>query len=140
MNKSNLAVAAVFLALGICLVATARQLPPGMGPLPGPGFFPGVVGAVIVLLSGLLLAASLRKARGGDLRITNAKALAMTAVLLTLYLLLWGKVPFAIRTVVFVVLFLRCLGQRWRSALTVAVVLTAAVVLAFQYGLRVNLQ
>ena len=140
MNRTNLLVAAVFGALGIYLAITAWQLPAGMGRLPGPGFFPGVIGAAIILLAGLLLAASLRQARGGGFRIANAKALAVTTALLAAYLLLWGQVPFAVRTVVFVILFLRCLGQRWRPALAVALVLTAGVVLAFQYGLRVNLQ
>jgi hypothetical protein len=141
MNRINLLVAAVFGALGIYLAITAWQMPAGMGRLPGPGFFPGIIGAAMLLLCLLLLAGQVRGvAAGPPAAFANAKSLAVTAALLAAYLLLWGQVPFAVRTVVFVILFLRLLGQRWRSALAVALVLTAGVVLAFQYGLRVNLQ
>ncbi|MCP5117317.1 MAG: hypothetical protein GY953_41365 [bacterium] len=139
MNRVDFGVAAIFGALGIYLVVSASQLPPGMGRLPGPGFFPAVLGGAMIVLALGLLAACLR---GGAAAVTlaNRWQLAVVIALLLLYLAGWSVIPFALRTVAFVVLFLRFLGQRWRTAAAVAVALTAAVVLAFQYGLHVSLQ
>lgn len=132
-------VAALFLALGIALLAAASALPPGIGRLPGPGFFPAAVGAAILVLAGCLLAGSLRRREPpAESRPANTRLLAGAAALLFLYLLLWEVVPFAIRTPLFLVVFLRMAGERWRSSVAVSLVLTAAVLLAFQYGLRVS--
>jgi hypothetical protein len=140
VNRTDLAVALLFFLLGGYLVLSARELPPGMGRLPGPGFFPSVVGVVIIGLAAALLAASLRSKGHTHFRVENKTALAITAALLLVYLLLWGRMNFAVRTGFLLVIFLRFLGERWKSSLVVAAVLTLAVLLAFQYGLRVDLQ
>ena len=138
MNRTDLAVGLIFLLLGICLLVSSFGFPPGMGPLPGPGFYPGIVGAAIMLLAASLVAGSLRSAGVGSFAVENRRAIAVTAGLLALYIALWGVIPFAIRTVLFVVVFLRLLGQRWKPAIAVSLVLTAVVLAAFQYGLRVD--
>jgi len=61
---------------------------------------------------------------------------ALTAV----YLAMWGTGLFALRTAVFLALFLRLVGQSWRAGVSVSAALTAVAVLAFQIGLRVNLE
>jgi hypothetical protein len=131
--------AALFLALGAALLAGAAVLPPGIGRLPGPGFFPAAVGAITIVLGGFLMAASFgqRRASAPETRV-NLRLLACGAALLFLYILLWEVVPFALRTALFLAVFLRLAGERWRSALAVSLVLTGAVLLAFQYGLRVS--
>ena len=139
MRRQNLAVAGVFLLLGLYLVLSAWQLPAGMGRLPGPGFFPAGIGGATLVLAGLLLVGSWHRTGAAGGTLANRRDLGLTVVLIVLYLLAWGWIPFAARSVIFVVVFLRLLGQGWRASATVAVVLTAAVVLAFQYGLRVNL-
>lgn len=138
MNRTDLAVGLIFLFLGICLLVSSFGFPPGMGPLPGPGFYPGIVGAAIMLLAASLVAGSLRSAGSASFAVENRRAIAVTAGLLALYIALWGVIPFAIRTVLFVVVFLRLLGQRWKPAIAVSLVLTAVVLAAFQYGLRVD--
>jgi hypothetical protein len=110
-----------------------------MGRLPGPGFFPRIIGAVTALLAGGLLWTAVRGGAGEDVSIGGRRALAITVGMLAVYLLLWGVVPFPIRTIAFVTLFLRLVGERWLRAVVVATVLTAAVTAAFQYGLRVSL-
>lgn len=144
MRSRDLAVAAAFFVLGWCLVASAARFPPGVGGLPGPGFFPGLVGAAMMALAVALASSRLRRgqpaapARFGKPAASYAPfltALALTA----LYLGLWGRIPFALRTAVFVAVFLRSQAQPWRSSIQTAAVLTAAVMVAFQYGLRVDL-
>lgn len=134
--------AAGFLALGAGLAASSFALPEGVGRLPGPGFFPRVIGGAMVLLSLGLLWQSRRPApapEGGE-PAADARGVLGAIGLLALYLLLWGTGLFALRTAVFLLLLLRFLGQPWKTALAVAVPVTAAVVLAFQVGLGVSLE
>jgi len=138
VNRSDFVVGAVFLVVGVYLLISSFGFPPGMGPLPGPGFYPGIIGAVIILLAVTLLAGSLRSADKGHFLVENRRAIALTAGLMALYIAFWGVIPFALRTVLFVVVFLRLLGQRWKPAIMVSLVLTAVVLAAFQYGLRVD--
>ena len=140
MSRSSLAVAAAFLLLGIYLVGSASWLPAGVGGLPGPGFFPRVIGSVTILLALGLLIQTARRRGGGGLGLANARGIGGTIGLLFLYLLFWGSGWFALRTAVFLALLLRFLGQRWTASVAVGLALTAAVVGAFQYGLRISLE
>jgi hypothetical protein len=140
MSRSNLAVAAAFLLLGVYLVASASALPAGVGRLPGPGFFPQVIGSVTMMLAVALLIQTARRRDGGDFEVANTQGIAGAIGLVFLYLLLWGSGWFALRTAVFLALLLRFLGQRWTASIAVALALTAAVVGAFQYGLRISLE
>lgn len=140
MNRPNLVLGIILAVLGSGLVFSATQFPPGMGRLPGPGFFPALIGAAILALAGFLIAVSLRSSSSRSFALANHWQLAWTAALVGAYLLAWGWIPFPVRTGVLVIVFLRLLGQRWRTSVTVAAVLTTAVVLAFQHGLRVDLQ
>ncbi len=139
MKRANYLVAGSFLALGVYLLVSGMLLPAGMGRAPGPGFFPELIGAVIVLLAlSLFLETSRLKAAGFELG--NPRAVAGAIGLTFLYLLLWGTGLFPLRTAVFLALLLRFLGQRWKASLSVAAILAAAVTLAFQFGLRVSLE
>jgi len=139
MNRTDLAAGAIFLLLGAYVLISSFGFPAGMGPLPGPGFFPAVIGAAILVFALALAAAGLRGAGAAEFRLENRPALAVTVALLAGCLLLWDVVPFAARNLVFVVLFLRFLGQGWRTSLIAGAVMTGAVLLAFQYGLRIDL-
>ena len=91
MNRPNVVVAAGFLLLGLYLLMSSFALPAGMGGLPGPGFFPQVIGAVITALAALLLAQSLRAEDEQALVFENKAAVAGAAGLTFAYLLLWGS-------------------------------------------------
>jgi putative tricarboxylic transport membrane protein len=132
-------VGASFLVLGIALVASSYALPPGLGRVPGPGFFPRVIGGVMLLLSASLLWQARRPAPAPSTGGADTRTVLFVVGLLFLYLLAWGTGPFAVRTAVFLLLLLRGLGQPWRAALTLSLSLTAVVILAFQLGLRVPL-
>jgi hypothetical protein len=53
---------------------------------------------------------------------------------------LWGSGLFALRSAVFLALFLRLLGETWKTSVAVSAVLAAGVTLAFQFGLRISLE
>ena len=132
-------VAVSFLALGIALVVSSYALPPGLGRLPGPGFFPRVIGGAMLLLSLGLAWQARRPATAPSTGRGDTRTVLFVVGLLFLYLLLWGTGPFAARTALFLLLLLRGLGQPWRAAVTLSLALTAVVILAFQIGLRVPL-
>jgi hypothetical protein len=111
-----------------------------MGRLPGPGFFPRVIGGVMVLLSLALLWRSRRGGAPESEAPADLRTVAGVVGLLFVYLLLWGTGLFPLRTAVFLLILLRFLGQSWRSGLTVSLSLTVVIVLAFQIGLRVSLE
>ena len=139
MMRVDAVVGGLFVAFGGALLASGASFPPGVGGLPGAGFFPQVIGGLTVLLAGALLAGQ-RKRRPEGLSIANPRQVLGTAVLLLVYLLLWGSGFFVVRTVVFLLLTLRFLGQRWSSAVGYSVALTAFVYLAFDAGLNVSLE
>lgn len=138
MNRSDLGVALAFLLLGALLSIWTAALPPSLGGLPGPGFFPRMIGVAMLALASLLFAQAWRRPAPPGGR-AQAKQALVTILLLAAYLALWDPVPFALRTLLFAALYLRCLGQSWRAAVQVALGLTIFVVAAFQYGLRVGL-
>ena len=146
MNRTNFAVAVCFLALGGFLVVASSGLPDGLGGLPGPGFFPQVIGAVVLLLSGALLFRAVRPNaadsadEAAQFLIENRAAILGAIGLTFVYLALWGTGLFALRTAVFLALFLKFLGQRWKVSIAVSAVLTITVTAAFQVGLRVSLE
>lgn len=139
-NRTDLIVGSLFLALGLYLAVSASALPAGSGGLPGAGFFPRIIGAVMVLLSAALLVSVLRGASTTTFDLSHGRVIGGVAGLTFVYLLLWGTGLFALRTFVFLVLFLRFLEQSWHASLTVAGALTATIAAAFQYGLRVSLE
>lgn len=140
MNRKELIVGGAFLMLGIAFVASSYALPEGMGRLPGPGFFPRVIGGAMALLSLALLWRARRGEEAADAAPADLRTVLGVVGLLFLYLLLWGTGLFPVRTAVFLLVLLRFLGQSWRSGLTVSLSLTAVIVLAFQIGLRVSLE
>lgn len=140
MTQREMAAGGLFLALGLALVASGQGFPPGVGGLPGAGFFPQAIGGFMSLLAIGVLA---RRGESGDdksVAATNFRQVAGTAALLGAYLLLWGTGFFAARTAIFLLLTLRFLGQRWTPALGYSVVLTAFAYLAFDTGLNVSLE
>jgi hypothetical protein len=140
MSPLDRIVAVAFAVLAGLLLLGSWLLPPGVGRLPGPGFFPGSIGGVMLALSiALLVRPSTAESTGsllrGDLRLAGIAALITFA-----YLALWGTGFFFLRTVLFLYLFLRILGEKPRAGVGVALALAAAVILAFQYGLHVALE
>ncbi len=129
-----------FLGLGLFLAASGLRLPPGVGSLPGAGFFPLSTGVLMALLACALLLDRRLGPDGVSREIGNARQVVGTATLLFGYLSLWGTGFFLIRTVVFLSFTLRFLGQTWPKCLGFAIVLTVIVYFSFHMGLNVALE
>ena len=140
MSHPDRIVAAAFAVLAGLLLFGSWLLPSGMGRLPGPGFFPGVIGAAMMALSVALVVRPSAAETAGSLLRGEMRTAGIAALLTFGYLALWGSGFFFLRTVLFLYVFLRILGEKPRAGIAVALVLTAAVTLAFQYGLHVTLE
>lgn len=140
-NRRDIVVALCFLLLGGYLVVTALGLPAGVGRLPGAGFFPLVTGVVTLVLTALLFVQTWRRREeAAPAETAHWTAIGGVIGLTFFYLLLWGTGLFWLRTVVFLALFLRLLGEAWKTSFLVSATLTVAVTLAFQVGLRISLE
>lgn len=140
MSGPDRIVAVSFVILSGLLLFGASLLPEGIGRLPGPGFFPTSIGGVMLALSLALLARPAAAEAAGSLMRGDLRTAGVATLLTFAYLALWGTGFFFLRTVLFLFLFLRLLGEKPRTGAAVALALTAVVTAAFQYGLHVTLE
>lgn len=140
MSRPDRIVAAAFAVLAALLLFGSWLLPEGIGRLPGPGFFPMSIAGVMLALSLALLVRPAAAESGGSLLRGDLRLVAIASLITFAYLALWGTGFFFLRTVLFLYLFLRLLGEKPRAGIAVALVLTAVVTAAFQYGLHVALE
>ncbi len=140
MNRTNIVVAGCFLALGAYLAVSSLWLPPGLHGLPGPGFFPRVIGILMIMLSIVLATSALRSVSATPFKLDIKPSLAGTVGLAFIYLLLWGTGGFPVRTAIFLAFLLRLFGERWRISLIVGAALATAITLGFQFGLRLTME
>jgi hypothetical protein len=136
MIRTDVAVAGAFLVLGAGLAFSSLNLPSGVADLPGPGFFPGIIGIVMSLFAAALL---LHGSSGSSCRIGNLKTIGGVVLLTVAYLALWGTGAFAVRTAAYLAVLLMVLGERWTRALLASMVITGAVMAAFSFGLGLRL-
>ena len=139
MNRGDLITGCGFLLFAIVLLVAAAALPEASGGLPGAGFFPTWIG---VAAGALAIGVLWRAFRGlGETESLGAvSAVAGFLALTFVYLFLWGTGMFALRTAIFLTLFLRIAGQSWRTSASVAATLSIVVTLAFRMGLSVSLE
>jgi hypothetical protein len=138
-NWTDVSLAVFFLLIGTYLTLSASVLPAASDGLAGPGFFPRAIGVVMLGLGTILLYEGIRARSTASFEVQHGATIIAIAILTALYLLLWGIGFFPLRTFIFVALFLRLLGQSWKTGVSVSIVLTAVVAGAFQYGLRLSL-
>ena len=140
MLRADVIVGGTFLLLGCGLIVSGAGFPPGVGGLPGAGFFPQAIGSLMALLAGPLLLRGTRQRDSEASPVSNVREVSGTAALLFAYLLLWGSGLFFVRTALFLVVMLRFLGQRWIPAVCYSAALVAFVYAAFDVGLNVSLE
>jgi hypothetical protein len=140
-GSMDIAVGAAFFAAGLLVLAESRGFPSGAAGVPGPAFFPMLVGALMAALGAWLAISGLRTRRiYWERGLRNAAMARVGAAigLTALYVLAWDHVPFLIRTPIYLVAVYRMLGETWlRSVLLSAAISGAAFVVFDQlFGFR----
>jgi putative tricarboxylic transport membrane protein len=142
----------LFLAAGIVYEVVAFRMPQGRIGQPGPGFFPVIVGAVLILTAGacLIQALLVRRSAGSGPEGPDDEAPArgnrqvsktwLLVGFLVLYILALQPVGFPIALSIFLMASIRVFGYRkWLPAVGIAALLTVISYLTFVVWLKVPL-
>ena len=141
MVKRDVAVASLAVAFGAAAAFESARLPFGTIHNPGEGLFPWWASVTVVLLATILLIQALnsrsRSARNESRRL--AKVIVLL-VILAAYTFLLNPLGYPICTFLLVLFMLRVLDpQRWRVALSIAVLTAAGSYVVFAVWLSVPL-
>ncbi len=128
-------VAAALAALAAVVLLVTITYPPGSGGVPGPALMPRVLGVALLAVSLLLVRSP---GSGAPPVVRHHRAIPVTMAALAGYALLWRVAPYGVLTGVFLLVFLRLTGLRWRGAIVAAVVMATILALLFERGLGVR--
>lgn len=134
---------AAFVLLGLALIGDALTFPPGARGVPGPAFFPMVIGGLLVLFAAAVGLGSLRAPAEPYWDRTGREPIAgritLLLALLVTYVALWGLVPFVVRTPLVLFAIYRLFRESWLRAALLALALTAALFGIFEGLLSIQL-
>lgn len=137
----DIAFGGLFAALGLAMIAHGRGFPPGAAGVPGPGFFPALIGGLLAAC-GLLLAGTTGRAGRSywehGWRTAGVARIAAILLAIVLYLAAWD-VPFLLRTPLFLAAVYRVLGEPWARCGLLAAGLTIVLHLVFEVALSIRL-
>jgi putative tricarboxylic transport membrane protein len=141
MSKRDIGAAAIALIFGAAAAYESAKLPFGTIHIPGQGFFPWWVSAVIFLLALLLLFQALTSgssvAREGSGRVVRVAALL---VILVAYTFLLEPLGYPVSTFLLVLFMLRAIDtQRWAVALGMAAITSVGSYVVFAIWLSIPL-
>ncbi|HSF21397.1 MAG TPA: tripartite tricarboxylate transporter TctB family protein [Burkholderiales bacterium] len=135
-NNRDFIAGLLFIVLGGLAVVLARDYPFGTTMRMGPGYFPTVLGGILLLFGVYVLA---RGVRSGD-RVKGEwgwKPLALIVLSIVLFGLLLDRVGMIPATVVTLIVAAAAGREfRWKEVILLAAVMTAFSVAVFSYGLK----
>jgi hypothetical protein len=136
---TNLITAAVVVALGGAAFAGSLGLGVSSLSAPGPGTWPAIVSAILVIL-GIVLAFQARRTADAE-RFTRAGLLVLAAVAsMVVFVALIGVIGFEIPTALLAFFWLRFLGREsWRLSIILSLTITIAFYLLFVGALQVSI-
>jgi hypothetical protein len=136
---TNLVIALVVVILGGAALAGSLSLGAGSASAPGPGTWPAMVSAALIVL-GLALGARARHADDAE-RFTRAGLLVLAAVAtMVVFVAVVGVIGFEIPTAVLAFVWLRFLGhESWRTSIVVSLAAAVAFYLLFVAALDVTI-
>jgi hypothetical protein len=142
----DLASSAVLMLLGAAVCIHASGFPGAVRGVPGPAFFPMAIGGLLIALAVSLAATTRNGPRhdywarpGGGAPRVVLRQIGAILILLVAYISLWDVIPFLARTPILLVAIYRILGESWKRALLLAVLLTIALYAVFAGVLSIQL-
>ncbi|MCC6194083.1 MAG: tripartite tricarboxylate transporter TctB family protein [Burkholderiales bacterium] len=131
----------LYIAFGVFAILIALNYPVGTAGRMGPGYFPRALGILLILLGAVLSLRALRL-RGSPIAFPTFKPLFIIIGSVVLFGVVAGplKLGLVVATVVLIVTSSMASDEfTWKAALVSSVALAAFTVLAFAYGLQLQL-
>jgi putative tricarboxylic transport membrane protein len=127
-RRGEVVVAAILLLLSIAILAVAVRMPAGTLGAPGPGFFPGILSALLAVTSvGLLLRAWRSKAVGGAPIVLGHRDIAITLLALVVVGIVFESAGYVLCATGFMLVMLRALSSLgWIRSLLAAIACAVA--------------
>lgn len=126
-GKEDAIAGGCFIALAVAFIIPSLSFPGGTADgVPGPGYFPILLGVLLILLSiGLIVTGIVKKTSFNvvdELFKANAKPFILTIVAVIAYLILWNLLPFLVNTS----LFLFALGLIYERKIVYNIIFSVA--------------
>ena len=129
----------LFIAFGGAACVIALEYAMGTAARMGPGYFPRVLGLLLCALGALLVLRSF-KLQGAPLSFPTFKPIAIVLGSVLLFGLVVNKAGLVIATLLLVLVSSTASHEyRWRESIVAAIALAVFVVVAFRYGLGLQL-
>jgi len=129
----------LFIAIGGAACVIALDYAMGTAARMGPGYFPRVLGLLLCALGALLVLRSF-KLQGAPLSFPTFKPIAIVLGSVLLFGLVVNKAGLVIATLLLVLVSSTASHEyRWRESIVAAIALAVFVVVAFRYGLGLQL-
>lgn len=136
-SKTNLYAGVLFAGIGLTALVLGRNYATGTAARMGPGYFPTLLAGLLLVL-GLIIGIRALWQQGPEPRPFKPVPLIIMSVSVVLFALLVDRLGIAVATVLLTIgARLAAPERRWPEVLLLALVLSAAAVVIFGYGLGI---
>lgn len=138
-NPKEFGSGCLFTLAGLAAIGLGAAYPVGTAARMGPGYFPRGLGMILVVLGLILVFKSLRT-QGSRISIPTIKPLVIVLGSVVLFGLTVVPLGLVLATILLIVVASTASHEfRWKEALIASVLLAGFVVVAFHYGLQLQL-
>jgi hypothetical protein len=129
----------LFAGFGLAAIVIGASYPVGTAARMGPGYFPRGLGMILIVMGLVLLLKSFRKA-GGPVGMKDLRPLLIVLGSVVLFGLTVVPLGLVLSTILLIVVASTASHEfRWKEATIASVLLAGFVVVAFGYGLKLQL-
>lgn len=138
-NPKDFGSGCLFAAFGVAAIAIGSSYPVGTAARMGPGYFPRALGLILLALAAILLLRGLRT-QGSRVAFGDIKPIVIVLGAVLLFGLTVLPLGLVVATILLIVVSSMASHERnLKEALIASIALAAFVVLAFGYGLKLQL-
>ena len=138
-NPKEFGSGCLFAGFGLAAIVIGASYPVGTAARMGPGYFPRGLGMILVALGAILIIKSLRS-NGAAIAIKDVRPLLIVLGSVVLFGLTVVPLGLVLSTILLIIVASTASHEfRWKEATIASVLLAGFVVLAFGYGLKLQL-
>ncbi len=138
-NPKDFWAGVLYIAFGVAAIAIAYNYPVGSAGRMGPGYFPRGLGIILIVL-GLILSLRAFRLPGSPLSFPTFKPILIVLGSVVLFGLAAPKLGLVVATIILVIASSMASDEfTWKAAILSSIFLAIFTVLAFAYGLKLQL-